>query len=336
MLATPVITGNAPASGPRPINLNKDRRQVINLLNLTFGHRDQRTFGEQISLSYPSQVSLHWNPLSRGHSPGFVWEEAGDILGNVTLLETEISGRFIIANVAVHPDYQRRGIARTLMRESLDYIRQVKGQLVLLQVERENQAAISLYQSLGFEIIGSMNHWYVTPARLKFETLKPAADISMRKLGKADWKSLYELDRQVVDPDLNWPTPPSPDLFKTGYWRRFVDFLNGQKLEGWLVEKHSNSLGKNEIVGMITIFSNWGRPSQLRIRIDPQWQGELENALLHRSLRPIKKQGVGSIVITHPADDEYVGKLLSAANFQLRRELTIMKKMESKAHQLSV
>ncbi len=333
MLATPVITGTAPVSGPRPINLNKDRRQVINLLNLTFGHRDQRTLGEQISLSYPSPASLHWNPLTRGHSPGFVWEEAGDILGNVTLLETEISGRFIIANVAVHPNYQRRGIARSLMHESLDYIKQVNGKLVLLQVERENQAAINLYQSLGFKIIGSMNHWYVTPARLKLESLKPVTEISMRSLGKADWKSIHELDRHVVDPDLNWPTPPSPDLYKTGYWRRLIDFLNGQKLEGWLVEKRSNSPGKNEIIGMITIFSSWGRPSHLRIRVDPRWQGQLENALLYRALRPIKKQGIGSISISHPADDPNIGQLLSTANFQLRRELTIMK-IQSKFHAL--
>jgi predicted N-acetyltransferase YhbS len=280
--------------------------------------------GERISLNYPSQISIRWNPLATGHVPGFVWEESGDIVGNVTLLETEISGRFIIANVAVHPDHQRQGIARALMYESLSYIEQKNGQIVLLQVERNNQGAINLYRSLGFFALGTMNLWYSSPAQLKLKSLTPATEPPLRRLGRNDWKNAFELDRQVVNPELNWPVPPSPNLFKTGIWRRILDFLNGQKFEGWLVEKKADSIEKHQLFGMVTLFSSWGRPTQLRLRVDPGWQGELEHALLFQALKKVKRQGIGSLSVSHPANDTHVNDLLSSAGFRLRRELTIM------------
>ena len=294
------------------------------MLNLTFGHRGQRRLGEQVSLNYASPLTMRWNMLSRGFVPGFVWEESGRIVGNVTLLESQVAGRYLIANVAVHPDYQRRGVARSLMQEAFNYISQNQGHKILLQVEKDNHAAIKLYQSLGYVALGTMNHWHVTPSRLRIEKPVGPANLGVRQLDRHDWQQAFHLDRKVVQADLNWPVPPGPDLFKAGIWRRLTDFFNGQRLNCWVVDKRSEGRGEQSIIGLVTLFSDWGRPHQIRLRVDPAWQDQLEPALLYNAFAKVKKMRSGSALISHPAKDHTANKLLDGANFQLRRELSIM------------
>ena len=324
MLATPALNRALPRTGARPINLSKDRKQVVELLNLTFGRRGQRLLGEQVRLNDASPLLMRWNVISRAVVPGFVWEESGTIVGNVTLLETLLPGRYMIANVAVHPDHLRRGIARALMLEAINYITHNRGTKILLQVEEDNQAAINLYQTLDFDVVGTMNHWHVTSSRLKVEHPTEEMNLEVRKLDRHDWSQAYHLDRLAINPDLNWPVPPTADFFKTGLWRRLTDLLNGQSLHGWVAEDRSSNKNGKGIVGLVTIFSDWGRPQQIRLRIKPAWQGQLEEALLYRVLTPVKKQSIGTALISHPSQDQTTNGLLAAANFQLRRALTIM------------
>lgn len=57
---------------------------------------------------------------------GFVWEENGQIIGNLSLIPSTKGGRrvVVIANVAVHPDHRRRGIAHELTQRALQTLRQ--------------------------------------------------------------------------------------------------------------------------------------------------------------------------------------------------------------------
>jgi hypothetical protein len=210
------------------------------------------------------------------------------------------------------------------MQEAFNYIAQNQGHKILLQVEKDNHPAINLYQSLGFLAIGTMNQWYATPARLRIETAVDPAHPGIRQLDRHDWQEAFQLDRKVVQADLNWPVPPGPDLFKTGLWRRLTDFLNGQRLHCWVVDKRTEGSGKQGIIGLVTLFSDWGRPHQIRLRVDPAWHDQLEPALLYKALGRVKKLRSGSAIINHPAKDQTANKLLDRANFQLRRELSIM------------
>ena len=51
---------------------------------------------------------------------GYVWEDSGRITGNVSLMPVNKDGSraFMIANVAVHPDYRRLGIGRVLTEQA--------------------------------------------------------------------------------------------------------------------------------------------------------------------------------------------------------------------------
>jgi ribosomal-protein-alanine N-acetyltransferase len=55
-----------------------------------------------------------------------------------------------ILNLATHPDCRRRGIAHSLLLFALGFAYTQGGILYLLEVRRGNQAAIDLYQKVGF------------------------------------------------------------------------------------------------------------------------------------------------------------------------------------------
>ncbi len=78
------------------------------------------------------------NDLTVGISLGFVWEEDGRLVGNVSVypakLPRSVGSSWIIANVGVHPLYQRRGIARKLMLRAMQMIRD-KGAWVCLRAD---------------------------------------------------------------------------------------------------------------------------------------------------------------------------------------------------------
>ena len=68
-----------------------------------------------------------------------------------------------VANVAVLPEFRRMGIAKRLMQEILDYGKKTNAEFLSLEVRQSNVAAISLYESLGFEEVGVRKNFYERP-----------------------------------------------------------------------------------------------------------------------------------------------------------------------------
>ena len=68
-----------------------------------------------------------------------------------------------IVNVAVHPDFRRRGIGEEMMRF---LIRKGKEQGItrfILEVREGNESAIALYRKLGFSCLGLRKDFYEKP-----------------------------------------------------------------------------------------------------------------------------------------------------------------------------
>ena len=65
-----------------------------------------------------------------------------------------------IVEVAVHPDYRRQGIARKLIGSA---IADNSLKEIYLEVRESNIPAIRLYESLGFERIGTRKDYYDAP-----------------------------------------------------------------------------------------------------------------------------------------------------------------------------
>src|SRR5207244_1216396 len=77
----------------------------------------------------------------------WVGREAGRVVGYLCLWE--VSHELHITNIAVHPTFRRRGIARVLLGGVLDDARQRRLRLVVLEVRPSNADARRLSDSFG-------------------------------------------------------------------------------------------------------------------------------------------------------------------------------------------
>jgi len=62
-----------------------------------------------------------------------------------------------VRNIGVDPAHQGRGIGRRLFDELLKF---AEGGVVYLEVRTDNEAAIALYRSIGFDQIGVRPRYY--------------------------------------------------------------------------------------------------------------------------------------------------------------------------------
>lgn len=311
------------------MNLRRDVPQVLALLNLVFsaslGRRGRHLRGA--SLAQHSWLTLQLRHLVQGIVPGFVWQESGTIVGNVSLLTTGMEGRFLVANVAVHPDFRRQGIGRMLMEAVLDYVDERGANEVLLQVKHDNHPAINLYKVLGFDIVGSVTSWYGSTGKahslpVATDAHRPdvAGETYIRPLRNHEWHDAWELDRLSVEPDLNWPEPLARDAYRNTLWRHLNNLMSGRRAETWVAEK-----GGDAMAGLATILSEWGRSHTLSLRVRPERRGEIERPLLAKLLRRLRYLPNRSIRMDHPADDETTNRLLRDADLRARRTLTTMR-----------
>jgi ribosomal protein S18 acetylase RimI-like enzyme len=308
-------------NGPRPINLNRDIPQILDLLKVAFGEaldaESQRALQGYATPGSPPAFFWRFNPAASRLSQGYVWEEDGRIVGNVTLLKTTINGRFLIVNVAVHPDYRRRGIARNLMNNVSNHVRQHGGRQILLQVDHDNTSAIDLYLSLHYRTLGDMTTWLATGGRI--HKLETRSDFPVRDLRGREWQEAYQLDCVTLSPDLNWPEPVPQNVYQQGLWRGLNNFLNGRSNETWVTTQEGH------LTGLASIWSEWGRAHQLTLRVLPEWAGWVERPLLAKTIRRLAYLPNRNVRIDHPSSDLITSELLRQANFNAKRTLTHMR-----------
>src|SRR5947207_5663082 len=66
-----------------------------------------------------------------------------------------------VLNVAVGPEYRRKGVARMLMAECEKRAHQASAALMTLEVRRSNQAALDLYREFDYRAVGVRPNYYV-------------------------------------------------------------------------------------------------------------------------------------------------------------------------------
>ena len=68
-----------------------------------------------------------------------------------------------ITNIAVHPDYRRKGLGAAILRSLLRHAKDAKLESVSLEVRVSNTAAIKLYEQAGFVEAGRRKGFYQKP-----------------------------------------------------------------------------------------------------------------------------------------------------------------------------
>ena len=75
----------------------------------------------------------------------------------------QIKEQMQINNIAIHPDYRRMGIAEAVLHQVLSEVRMEGAKLVTLEVRPSNIAARTLYNKLGFDVLGIKEDYYHDP-----------------------------------------------------------------------------------------------------------------------------------------------------------------------------
>lgn len=116
---------------------------------------------EAVSFSMPWSLKAFTDTVSRENFHYFVAEEEGEILGYCGFLY--VLDEAEIPNVCVKASARRRGVARQMMNALIDDAKQLGMAVLYLEVRESNQAARSLYGSLGFTADGIRKNFYEQP-----------------------------------------------------------------------------------------------------------------------------------------------------------------------------
>lgn len=234
---TPAAATTAPGR-MRPLNILCDLPSVADLIELCFSNTlnpDDRDYIDQMRRSGRDSGLL---PLS-----GFVWEDNGRIVGNVSLFPFSRSGRkiFLIANVATHPNYRRQGIARVLTQAALQWAREKHAHTIWLHVRQDNPGAIALYRELGFYERTRRTKWYASPDNMLLASSQ-AASISIRPRSSWDWPQQNRWLEVCYPSNLDWYFTYRWNILRPGVFNGLYRLLADIDTLQWAAYK-DNRLG---------------------------------------------------------------------------------------------
>jgi ribosomal-protein-alanine N-acetyltransferase len=113
---------------------------------------------EQQAYPTPWSRSMFASELAKPTSICLGAFEGSDLVGYI------INSRYVdawhVMNVAAHPEHQRRGVATALLEKLFERTRGDERRGYTLEVRVSNEAAIRLYEKLGFESRGIRRGYY--------------------------------------------------------------------------------------------------------------------------------------------------------------------------------
>lgn len=117
---------------------------------------------EKICFEDPWSLNMFLGDLRSADTCYFgVFNENGSLIGYCGMWMTVDGGE--ITNVAVRPDYRRKGIASSLVDNLIKICKVNNLFFINLEVRESNCKAISLYNKLGFEKVGLRKNYYKNP-----------------------------------------------------------------------------------------------------------------------------------------------------------------------------
>jgi len=135
-------------------------RLPVSMAPMTLENLDEVLAIEEVSFRTPwSRAAFHYE-IVQNRVARCIGARAGARLCGYLCL-WEIGHEIHITNLAVHPEWRRRGIARGLLETALAEGRARGVILAFLEVRPGNVEALGLYESLGFRVIGQRKGYYV-------------------------------------------------------------------------------------------------------------------------------------------------------------------------------
>jgi len=233
----------------RPFDSQRDLRQVADLVELCFADTidaDGKRYLQQMRFAADNPRYMRWAAsvvdLSSLPSAGYVWEEGGKLIGNLSLIPFSVQGNryYLIANVAVHPDYRQRGIARMLTSSGIEHAHKRGAKAIWLHVRAENEAATNLYRSLGFAERARRTTWHSQP---EAQTAAIDRRIKFSSRRRQDWKAQKAWLIANYPPELTWHMPLKLVDLRPGIASALYRFFTQLNVRQWAATLDGKLLG---------------------------------------------------------------------------------------------
>ncbi len=325
----------AKPSGIRPFELGRDLRAVADLIADAFRTeldargaaalrevRNMSRMGGLIRL-----LNLSTSELD-GFFGGFVWVEEGAVVGNITVQKGDKFGsRWQIANVAVAPAWRGRGISRALMERAIRHVREMGGKWATLQVYEGNIVARTLYDHLGFEVMGGMTDLEVRrlhPEASRILAAGAAPLPALRSFSAHQWQPLFELANNQLGSMAQWWRPLRRSDFQPS-----LESLGGELM--W------NALGRRQVLrrciqqgqrfeaAAILSAERWSGAHRLQMWVRPEHYGQVERGLVQWAVDTLRDYP--ALPLQASVAGEHVAALdaLHAAGLRTLRTLLTMR-----------
>lgn len=270
-------------SGIRPFDIGRDLRPVAELIADAFSDeldpRGQAALREMRIMSHVSGLLKLVNRSTGEFDDvfnGFVWQEDGRIVGNVTVQRADRYGsRWQIANVAVAPEYRGRGFARRLMSVALDHIRTLRGQWAVLQVYEHNAVARDLYVSLDFEDVGGT-------VELRLERVPeiepPDMIAGFTSFSANQWPPLYELASAQLNSQAQWWRAVRRSDFQMSLDQQFGEWIWKRLGRSRIFRRCIRTTRRFE-AALILTAQRWQGSHRLQLWVRPESYGRYEDQM---------------------------------------------------------
>lgn len=264
----------------RRFDISRDLIPVADLVELCFSDsldEDGRGYIRQLRSYADNPSFLKWAAKFSDRIPmpvsGFVWEQDGRIVGNLSLIPVGgfSAPRYLIANVAVHPDYRRRGIARLLTKAALERVRAKGADSIWLQVRQNNPAAHSLYSSMGFKEKARRTSWYLRKRNLKHPKLPTGVKVIARR--NRHWSQQKIWLSRAHPEKLAWHMPLDINALRPGLFGHLYRLITGKSIRQW------SAVQGRHLLGVLAWQRTDAYASRLWFASDPELEAEALLAL---------------------------------------------------------
>lgn len=305
----------------RAMNMFRDLPSVADLIELCFAStmdNDGQRYIADMRRASRDDGFLRWaSHMTESASlplTGFVWEEDGRIVGNASLIPFRDRGRriYLIANIAVHPEYRRRGIARVLTQRAMKYGWVKKASALWLHVRDDNPGAIELYNELGFQEVARRTTWAARPDP---NFPRPASDIQIVPRHPRFWSLQQDWLRRLHPDALGWYRSFNFNSLRPGLMNWLYLLFVDVNIKQWAAVRG------DRLLATLSWAPHGGRSESL---VAAAGEGSESEALVQLLIHARRSLGGNSrLSLEHPAA-EMVEAFL-AAGFSERRTLRWMR-----------